>query len=244
MLAQVFDFFCKQKMHSLMRNSFIIQLELTQDLLQDLSATLDTSSSEEESSDEDGEKKQQGADKDDQGEQAKLQEYASRFQVSACQTNLCVIRVIRQPKIWWPSEPKGDLKPGDSAGSVEIFLRERLCLPWVLLGALSGFSFFFIHVYFSAIMTCSHGFLSDHNFLHFSLETAESAGLSGQSGLHVLPGISNSSGPRAPAVSWEIGPGVVREPGADLGGWEEAAHPERERAEEESRARESAEVGH
>lgn len=62
------------------KNSFIIQLELTQELLQDLSSTLDTSSSGEESSDEEGEK-QQGVDRDDQAEQAKLQEYTSRFQV-------------------------------------------------------------------------------------------------------------------------------------------------------------------
>lgn len=70
-------------MHALTKNSFIIQLELTQGLLQELSSTLDTSSSGEESSDEEGEK-QQGVDEGDQAEQAKLQEYASRFQVGVC----------------------------------------------------------------------------------------------------------------------------------------------------------------
>ncbi|CAG09585.1 unnamed protein product, partial [Tetraodon nigroviridis] len=54
-------------------------LELTQDLLGDLSSALDASSSGEESSDADGET-QQPVDKDDQAEQARLQEYASRFQ--------------------------------------------------------------------------------------------------------------------------------------------------------------------
>lgn len=67
-------------MHTLTKNSFIIQLELTQDLLGDLSSALDASSSGEESSDADGET-QQPVDKDDQAEQARLQEYASRFQV-------------------------------------------------------------------------------------------------------------------------------------------------------------------
>lgn len=76
------------------------------------------------------------------------------------------------------------------------------------------------------------------------LETAESAGLSGQSGAHVLPGVGNGSGPGEPAVGRETGPGVVREPGAGMGGWEEAAHPEREGDEGESRGREGAEVGH
>lgn len=71
-------------MHTLTKNSFIIQLELTQDLLQDLSSTLDTSSSGEESSDEEGEK-QQGTDEEEQAEQAKLQEYTSRFQVGVIQ---------------------------------------------------------------------------------------------------------------------------------------------------------------
>lgn len=70
-------------MHTLTKISFIIQLELTQDLLQDLSSTLDTSSSGEESSDGEGEN-QQGIDPDDQAEQAKLQEYTSRFQVGVC----------------------------------------------------------------------------------------------------------------------------------------------------------------
>lgn len=71
-------------MHTLTTNSFDIQLDLTQDLLQDLSSTLDASSSGEESSDEEGEK-QQEIDKDDQAEQAKLQEYTSRFQVGVWQ---------------------------------------------------------------------------------------------------------------------------------------------------------------
>lgn len=71
-------------MHTLTTNSFDIQLDLTQDLLQDLSSTLDASSSGEESSGEEGEK-QQGIDKDDQAEQAKLQEYTSRFQVGVWQ---------------------------------------------------------------------------------------------------------------------------------------------------------------
>lgn len=56
------------------------QLELTQDLLQELSSTLDTSSSGEESSDEGGEKTED-VDQDDQAERAKLPEYTIRFQV-------------------------------------------------------------------------------------------------------------------------------------------------------------------
>lgn len=76
------------------------------------------------------------------------------------------------------------------------------------------------------------------------LEAAESAGLPGQSGAHVLPGVGNGSGPGEPAVGREAGPGVVREPGAGLGGWEAAAHPEREGDEGESRGRAGAEVGH
>lgn len=60
-----------------------MQLEFTQDLLQELSSTLDTSSSGEESSDEEGERKE-GVDEDDQAERAKLQQYASRFQVGVC----------------------------------------------------------------------------------------------------------------------------------------------------------------
>lgn len=75
-------------MHTLTKNSFIIQLELTQDLLQDLSSTLDTSSSGEESSDEEGEK-QQGTDEEEQAEQAKLKEYTSRFQVGVITVSLC-----------------------------------------------------------------------------------------------------------------------------------------------------------
>lgn len=58
------------------------QLELTQDLLQELSSTSDTSSSGEESSDEEGEKREE-VDEDDQAERAKLPEYTSRFQVGA-----------------------------------------------------------------------------------------------------------------------------------------------------------------
>lgn len=60
-----------------------MQLAFTQDLLQDLSSTLDTSSSGGESSDDEGERKE-GIDEDDQAERAKLQQYASRFQVGVC----------------------------------------------------------------------------------------------------------------------------------------------------------------
>lgn len=44
---------------------------------------MDTSSSGEGSSDDEGERKE-GVDEDDQAERAKLQQYASRFQVGVC----------------------------------------------------------------------------------------------------------------------------------------------------------------
>lgn len=82
-------------MHTLTKNSCIFQLELTQGLLQELSSTLDASSSGEESSDEEGEK-QQGVDEDDRAEQAKLQEYASRFQVGVCHRSEFMSRTNQQ----------------------------------------------------------------------------------------------------------------------------------------------------
>lgn len=82
-----------------------------------------------------------------------------------------------------------------------------------------------------------------HAFFFF-LGTPKSAGLSGQSGAQVLPGVANSSCPGEAGVGRETGPGVVRGPDASLGGRQEAAHPEREAAEGASRAREGAEAGH
>lgn len=78
----------------------------------------------------------------------------------------------------------------------------------------------------------------------FFLGTPKSAGLSGQSGAQVLPGVGNSSCSGEADVGRETGPGVVRGPGAGLGGQQEAADPEREAAEGASRAREGAEAGH
>lgn len=78
----------------------------------------------------------------------------------------------------------------------------------------------------------------------FFLGTPKSAGFSGQTGAQVLPGTGNSSCPGETDVDREAGPGVVRGPGAGLGGRQEAADPEREAAEGASRAREGAEAGH
>lgn len=88
-------------------------------------------------------------------------------------------------------------------------------------------------------------FLSDHNFpCFYFLGTPKSAGLSGQGGAQVLPGVGNGSCPGETDVGRETGPGVVRGPGAGLGGRQEAAHPEREASAGAGRAREGAEAGH
>lgn len=70
-----------------------------QDLLQDLSSTLDTDSSGEESADE-NDKKQDLEDEDDQAEQAKLPQYASRFKVGVS----CVWQVMEIFLSWFPPE--------------------------------------------------------------------------------------------------------------------------------------------
>lgn len=62
------------------------------DLLQELSSASDTDSSGEESAGEE-DKKEDTVDEDDQAEQAKLPEYASRFKVGVCcvwQVSVCL----------------------------------------------------------------------------------------------------------------------------------------------------------
>lgn len=61
------------------------------DLLQELSSTSDSDSGEESGGEED--KKENTVDEDDQAEQAKLPEYASRFKVGVCcvrQVSFCL----------------------------------------------------------------------------------------------------------------------------------------------------------
>lgn len=59
-------------------------MDYMHDLLQELSSTLDTDSSSGEESAGEEDKKEDIVDEDDQAEQAKLPQYASRFKVGVC----------------------------------------------------------------------------------------------------------------------------------------------------------------